>query len=294
MTFSRGEVFKQSQSAIAFVEGRQNPHSLTVTKDRITPDAKGRSTILANTWIAEITPGVYAPLPRAVVTTAFATGAATGEVNECWRYLKVGDVLRVVEPYVVLTVTTGWAIADTVALTLDGNAATYAVVGTAGVLPANIASELANWINMHPVLSSYVSAIASGAALYLYGKSLAPVSVAVTATTAGAGDVTITGPGSTPSRLVSDVNVGTILSINPNGTITLASNAAVAVPVGAHVGIPVRQIFGLYDIDQDMTNLDRYHLSPTNGAHGTYEQLLTYCDDLIKREFAAMNIRQKF
>ncbi|HEY9657665.1 MAG TPA: hypothetical protein V6C65_04310 [Allocoleopsis sp.] len=293
MTFSRQEVFSVAQSAIAFVEGRANPNSLTVDKSRILPDEKGRYTILANSWIAEITSNVFGVLPRATVVQAFSTGSPTGKVNGCWRYLKAGDVLRVIEPYVVITVTTGWAANDTIAFSMGGLSGTFTLNGANGVTPADVVEEAVAYINASPLFSPLFRATGDGANLYVYGKTETPHPISLTATTAGAGDATITGPGS-PTALVPQTVVGTISTIGTDGTITLTGNASVGVPVGGHIGIPVIKVFGVFDIDLDMTRLDRYALSPTTEAHGTYEQLLSYCDDLLKNDFKSLNIATKF
>lgn len=293
MTFSRQEVFSVSPSAIAFVEGRANPHSITIDKSRIQPDQKGRFTVLANTWIAEITPGYFGVLPRATVTQGFTTTLPTGKVNDCWRYLKAGDPLYVIEPYVELTVSAGWAANDTVTINLDGNTANMIINGVAGILPANIAAEIAAFINTHPMISTLVTAVAAADKVYVYGKNPVATPITITASTAGAGDATITAPaGATALRPM--VSIGTISRIDHDGTITLAANAAAAVPVGGHVGMPVVKVFGIYDIDLDMTYLDRYALSPTSEAHGVYEAALPYCDELLKKEFDALNICLKF
>lgn len=296
MTFSRQDQFSVAPSAVAFVEGRANPHSLTITKSRILPDAKGAYTLLANTWMCKYTDGTFGPLPAATVVTAFATGAATGKVGETWRYFKAGDVLRVVEPYVTVNVTTGWAANDTIAFVVDGNSATMTVAGTGGVTAANIVTEAVTFINTNPTLMPLVSAVNGGTVLYLLGKSPNSVSVSVTASTAGAGDAAINGPGGTPSALVANTSVGTISSIATDGTITLTGNASVAVPIGMHIGVMpiVSKIYGYYDMDLDMSLLDRYHLSPVSEAHGTYEQLLSYCDEILKAQFSQLNIGQKF
>ncbi len=281
MSYFRRESYVQSSAILAFCEGLAAPHSVTITNDYVQGNKSGFKEVPAGLFVAKVG-NVFRFLPRGVVTTAITTGSAAVVLNT-WQLFKAGDVLKQVAPSATLTLTT-LAVGNTVALTGSGLTATYTAATTNTTTEAASAAIYYN----ASVLSKYFEFAASGNTVLIYGKdnvTLHPVSVTST------GTATLSG-----SALAKNTTaIGTVQSFDATtGTIYLAANAAVALPVGAKVGVDVSDIVGLNIDAHDLTYEPRKHINVYTEAVGVYKDALPYFDGEIEAAVNNIRFRSKF
>ncbi len=76
--------------------------------------------------------------------------------------------------------------------------------------------------------------------------------------------------------------------------ITLAGNAAYAIPAGVPIGTKVNMHLGIYPDPLDFTDEPLMHLAPIAQADGVYERNLPYIDEQLKRIYSDLNIKKYF
>jgi len=258
---------------LAFVDGVDTTMSITAVRDRIKLNERKKWSLPAGLFFARIG-NLWHPLPRTELTQAI-TGT-TGKLKN-YQLFKVGDILTIVEPYLMLGVT-ALAVNATVAITVAGNTHVFTFLGTLGSTVQNAATEMAAFINASGILSSMIRAVASGSNVHLFSSD-------------GVTCHTITLVGGTITRspangiMTAQTPVGTISSfdeVDPS-LITLTASATNPVPVGGKVGVYVDQIGGLHPFGTDWTVDPEKTLALVTGAKGVWEQNLPYIDGGIKR-----------
>lgn len=234
------DTFRQEEHIIANDQGLRMRPALTVDADLVQLDADGNKVVRPGSILYKLASGkgrlnVRATL-GAAVTASSTTSLNLGNqgvqyTSKMAQFFNAGDVIRVLRPYATITLALTWDADDTVTVILNGNTRVF-TPGSATLSTG--AATVATAINADPVFSKLVVAIASGAIIYLFSRSLAPFSLSIT------GDGT-TGDGTaTASTVLSNVTVGTIDTAGVNvtaGTVTLAAAAAVTLPSGAPVGL---------------------------------------------------------
>ena len=281
MSYFRRESYVQSSAILAFCEGLAAPHSITITNDYVQGNKNGFKEVPAGLFVSRVG-SVFRFLPRGVVTEAVSTSSASVKLNT-WQLFKAGDVLKVVAPSAVLTLTT-LAVGNTITLTGAGVTAVYTAATTNTTTEAVSAAIAYN----NSVLNKYFEFVASGNTVIIYGKdnvTLHPVSVSST------GTVALSGSALTKNTTA----IGTVQSFDAStSTIYLSGNAAVALPVGAKVGVDVNDIVGLNIDAHDLTYEPRKHINVYTEAVGVYKDALPYFDGEIEAAVNNIRFRSKF
>lgn len=289
MTFTRHEPpYISDAQIIAFADGVETPHSATLLKTSFNPNEYGKYALPTGLWVAETANNRHL-LKRANVTEAFAT--TTGKLD-LWQLFSPGDVLKIVEPYLKLTITT-LTTGATVTIAAGNYSDVFTFAGTNGNTPGDAAEEMATFINVtSPVLSDRLRAIADGADVHLFsldGYTAYTISITTAGTIAldpGDGIMTV------------NTEIGTIQAVDNTasnaGEVTLTGSATTPVPVGAKVGIPCARVLGFINCSLNMDYKDRQHVALVSGASGIREGLLPYVDGDIKRQLPKLRITRRF
>lgn len=257
--------------------------SVSILTSTISPDANGEKTLAAGHTVSRVG-NAFRFTPRSKVSAAFTTGAATGTLSN-WKVFRTGDVLRIVEPYATITLAGTYGNTDTVTVTVQGIAL---AVTTGSTVLADIAATVAAAINASSALSPMVTAIASGAIIYLFAND--GITLYSLAATENAASGTATASG---SALAYGAALGTISTISTAGVITLGANAAMAVPVGANVGVVVDEVLGIYGHSIDATLHTSVDIAYVAEAQ-VYTGALPYLDGDIKRQLSNIQFALKF
>jgi len=272
---------------VAFSDGVENVHSLTLLGSTIQPDSTGRRSLPAHMVVARYG-DLYRFLKRGHLMVPTSTASPNITLSLPVNVYNVGDILKLVEPSAPITFAGTWAPEETISVTLAGILHTFPAGDT---VLANIAANAATAINTHPMLSSLVKAIAAGAAVILFAKDGISTHALTVTEAAAAGTATASGssllPNNTPIGVIQSVNVA-------SGVVTLTANATVALPAGANIGVPEDEMLGVYEQSIDMTNRERRVISPCNGCHGYYQQSLPHFDEDIRRKLDRMYFAFKF
>ncbi len=287
MTWSRNEPFQREKPVIAFVDGIQTPYSVLLSNKRFPYDNRGRKTSPSGIFVCRMGTEVH-PLPRSTVVSAFTTTSNTAVVSLPAFFLP-GDQLQVVEPYTISTISGAYPVGSTITCNI-GNFTSVTLtfdITNATTASTAAASTLASFINSNANLSQRIFAIADGSLVYTFSKQgleNVPTNFVVT----GGGAIA----SSTTAELIAVI--GTVVSVALDGTVLLTGNAAVNVPVGAHIGVPVDEIYGVYPHAMDVTNRVSSPIAPVAGAHGVFEGALPYIDGDIKRRLSRIRFAFKF
>jgi hypothetical protein len=192
-----------------------------------------------------VPPGVFAaaipgstkfrPLPRTKLAAASVTSSPTLTVKKHTAQLFVpGDTLSIPVPFAQITFAAAWVAGETLTITVGGRTFNYVVPSPAPVdntaLVADVAAKLAK-----SAINGLVEAFASGSVLTLASliDQTSPFTVAETSTAGTALPAS--------GNLAQGGAIGTVLSVtyNPDTdvhTLTLAANAAIALPIGCPIG----------------------------------------------------------
>ena len=262
-------------------------------------DSEGLAVAPEGSFIAHVgTAGDYAArfLPRTRLNAATLTNSATISLKFPCSQFKVGDVLSARHCFAQIKFTGTYATGDVIAARVAG-VTYFATVGAtqtgAGALADFITANGAALLTAGVTITQ----IASGATADIYGNDSYPVyfqssgsnsHIVLNTTDAG-----FLGNNLTP--------LGTILAISTENvttkvrTVTLAANAAYAVPSGAIVGIEVAEVLGLYPDAVDLTGEPVRHFAVISEIAGIYQNNLPYIDLQLKRLFGLhLNIKPYF
>lgn len=281
--FNQSQTFLVDPAILAFSDGNHPNVSATVQNTYVSLNTEARKQVPAGLFVAQVG-NVLRFLPRTKLTAVTATGATSVTATPTNIFV-AGDVLTVVEPYSVLTVTTVTA-AQTVTVTVLGITAT-ATATTSNT--TTTASEVATAINATAGLSDIVRALSITNKVFIFavdGLSNHGITTAGTVTSAALSSATL---------VLNATAVGTIASIDyTTGVITLTGNASVALPIGANIGVRVNAIVGLHVHAVDYTVATAKDLALYTIANGVRIQYLPYFDGDIDRRFPLINFAYKF
>jgi hypothetical protein len=291
--FNQSDVFKIDKPIFAFSEDNFATHNVTVFRksssgagvlNYIGLNEEDRRSVPEGMFVCEMTNSDIRFLPRGEVKAAVSTASPTISMSP-WNIFAVGDVLSVVEPYVVLTVTAS-AATQTQTITINGQTAT-ATASSATV--ATTASEIAAAINAHPYLKTIVFAKSRAGEVYIFSYD----GVTLWGVTEG-GTVTATLSAATMSY--NATAIGTIASINNNTQeVTLAANATANLPIGTHLQANgISTIYGLAIHSYDFDIPESQDIALFTQSNGVREQFLPYLDGDIKRRLPGLNFGIKF
>lgn len=232
MVLYRDLDFDGDNDILAGVQGLRSPLHITLDPSKATADADGRKSFDPGQWIAES--GNYGRiLPRSKNQAALTTASTVVTVSNAQAFV-VGDVLHIVPPSAQITIALVWAAADTLDVTIQGYTYTFTA---AGADTDAIAAGVAAGINADPVLKDLVVALSAGSDIHIYAKAMDGLyTIATTANTAGTGTGAVLDSATNlvPLRTIGTIDAGGVDVVN--NQLTLASTAAVAVPVGMPIG----------------------------------------------------------
>lgn len=262
-------------------------------------DSEGLATVPEGSFVAHVgTAGNYDArfLPRTRLTAATATDSATVSLKYPCSQFKVGDVLSARHCFAQVKFTGTYATGDVITARIAG--VTYsATVGAtqtgAGALADFITANGAALLDAGVTIAQ----VASGATATIYGNDSYPVyfqsSGANSHIVLNTTDAGFLGNNLTP--------LGTILAIgaeNPTTkvrSVTLAANAAQAIPANSIVGIETAEVLGLYPDAVDLTGEPVRHFAVISEIAGIYQNNLPYIDLSLKRLFGLhLNIKPYF
>lgn len=228
---------------ILATENYRAPISRTLDLDFIQADENGSKFVKAGAIFCNIPSSDYVRiLPLTTVAAALTATDTTVTVADA-KLFKNSEALVILRPYATLTFAGTVATGNTITLTLQGQALTYTLV--AGDTTATItAASFAAFINAG-VASDKVTAIASGAIVYFYSKTGVPYTFATSVT---GGGVTSTASAAVMQENVAIASIHASTAINTTtNVITLAAGSAVTQPIGAPIGVAVKDsaILGL-------------------------------------------------
>ena len=285
VTFGNTTFFRESH-ILANEEGIRRRPALTIDASQVQADAEGNKVVRPGSILYKGSGGdgrlnVRAKLDTAV-TASSTTSLGIAEYSDQYtsqmaQFFNAADVLKVLRPYSFITLADTWDADDTLAIVVDGQSVTY-TPGSATLSTA--AANTATAINADPYHSKLVEAIAAGAVIYLFSKSLRTYSLAVTATTTGNGTAT-----ANDSTLVGNVTIGTVDAGGVNvsgGTLTLAAAASVSLPSGAPIGLSGWTPHSVVHYSSDLTEGE----TDISGVFAAlvYGDRLPYWDDDIASE----------
>lgn len=248
--------------------------------------------ILPPAVVAGTIPGnesMYRALPRTMVADPIVTSSPVIKVKSrtamVFRSDSSADSIRTLAPFGTITLSGTFAANDTITYTLDGNAIVFTVKAFSTL--SELARQLTFELNRHRFSQPKIKAVQNGAVITVYSKDLASAYTTVIATS-GSGGVAASGAALANGNAL----VGTVLSVAfPSITgdssaitapdeITLAANAAIAVPKGVPVGNPVSSpVLGVLCPQQpmDLAFGDESHYSAYTSAT-LYEARVPYWD----------------
>ena len=277
MVYLSRKSYKQEKNIFLYPHNNEANRNAAINNDSIALNADGKRYVPEGMFVA-LVGGEARYLPRATVTTATSTGAATVVCTPS-QIFKTGDVLYVVEPYATIALGGTVAADDTVTVTIDKYA--FTATATTSTL-ADLVTLVKNAINNDNVLNQKVTAYVAGSTIYVFAKDgVSTYSIAVAKV--GTGLTAAIGGSATELRFgaalgtVSSVNVGT-------NTVTLGANAAAVVPVGTHIGVrTITEVLGVDAHQRDYTDAETQTIGVYDISSGVRENYLPYIDGDVKR-----------
>jgi hypothetical protein len=225
-------------------------------------------------------------LPRTRLNAATATNSPTIQLKSPCSQFKVGDVLYAKHCYARIKFIGTFATGDVITAKIAG--VTYSATVGATQTGAGAAADFAT-ANAAALLTAGITyaQVGSTAVATIYAND----SYDVYFTTSGAaGQVVVE---TTEAGYLGDnlTPLGTILAIGAENattgvrSVTLAANAAQALPINSIVGINVAEVLGLYPDPVDLTGEPKRDVAVISEIAGIYQNNLPYIDLQLKRQF---------
>lgn len=270
----------------------RTPYGCTITEGDILPDALGKKTIPEGMFLVGIGSTVRF-LPRAKAKTAVATNSAAITLTSPSMLFKVGDVVTNVAGYA--EVTFGGTIGSGDVFTLQIAGVNYST--TSGGTTAAAVAAVYVTDNATALLAAGVTVTqkASTGTVILRANDAYPINTYASNGTASI-SVNTTDAGHLGDMVIPLGTISSIAAPNAAGerVITLAANAAYALPAGSNIGVAVDTYLGIYPYNLDLSEQPMEHIAPICEADGVYEQNLPYCDAQLKRRFRDLRINKRF
>lgn len=290
----REAVIAQDKPIFYNLNHHKTPYTVDVYGTDILADENGDKQLPPGMFVVKIAE-VARFLARSTVATAFSTSSTSGKLNTPFQTFKVNDVLHLVEPFGTIALGGTYLNTEIVKVTIGG----YVLnVVTGSTDNAVIGNTVAAAINANPSIYALVRAISDNAGtIYLYGRDgITAHTLVVAARNAADSGASAAGTAtaSASTLTVSNTAIGTITAIATDGTVTLAANAGINVPVGARVGVRFTQALGLYGHSIDFKVKPVNTIAPVVEATGVYETNLPYIDEDLRRRFPQLLINKKF
>lgn len=225
-------------------------------------------------------------LPRTRLAAATATNSPTVQIKYPNAQFKVGDVLYAKHCHAKVKFIGTFQTGDVITARLGG--VTYSATVGATQTGAGAAADFAT-ANGSALLAANITytQVGSTAVAHIYADD----SYDIFFSTSGAGGQIVVETTETGYLGNNLTPLGTILAIsneNPTTkvrTVTLAANAAYALPAEAIVGIDVAEVLGIYPDPVDLTNEPVRQFAIISEIAGVYQNNLPYIDRQLKRLF---------
>lgn len=234
-------------------------------------------------------------LPRAKTKFAVATNSANVTLKAPCFSFAVGDVLYAKACFAEVAFNGSYATGDVVTLVIDGVSYSATVGATqtgAGAAAAFVSA------NSAALLTAGVTVAAKGSTNTITLIGTDAYSIAAYASAGGASiQVNTTDAGylgDHPVPLGTILSIAAASSVDESRVVTLAANAAYALPAGVSVGVTVDKFLGIYPDPLDFTDEAVWHIAPIYEANGVYESNLPYVDGQVKRNLSLLNINKYF
>lgn len=259
-------------------EGLRSPRMLTLDTTKVQLDGNNQKILPPGTILVKRADGLGVPLARTLTAEPVATDEAALDVSNAGHF-SVGDVIIVPVPYASITFGGTYANSETATLTIAGQGAVHtALTAHLGSLSDLAAAAKATF---EARLGHLITILQDAATLYILSKTGANHTIAV-AETASSGTLTI---GGSVSTLQSNVSVGTITTAGVSNTttpetITLASNSAVALPLGMPIGVAGGVVWGMTARPIDLLETSDDIACYTSGS--VYGDRLPYWDASVQ------------
>lgn len=273
----------------------RTPFSVSLKGVDVLPNLDSKKLVSEGSFIVDVN-GVIRFLPRTRLAAAAATNSANLTLKAPSYTFKVGDVLKAQAGFGTLQFEGTVATGNTITVRIDGVNYTSTATGTQDT----VGKLMTLWI------ADNTTALTTAGIVVTQRGADSPMAT-IAAKDSYKVDVHSTGVGLSGRVLSTEAGylgnavlpLGTILSIaTPNNAgervVTLAANAAYALPANSPVGVDVDKFLGIYNEQLDFTELPVEHLAPIYHADGVYENNLPYCDLQIKRVLHGLNINKKF
>lgn len=249
-----------------------------ITDTYIGLNAENAFAVPAGLFVATVN-GVDRFLPRTKNSTLITATSSTSFTASPYNIFVTGDVLHLLEPHVILTIT-GATVGQTQTITVAGLTATATATTTN---TTTTATEVVAAVNARAGLNQLVYALNVANAVYIFAKD----GTSLLGVTEGG---TVTATLNAATMAYNDTAVGTISHIIPaTGVIHLTAAAGVTVPIGANLGVRgVSEIKGLHIHAVDFTVIKSRPLSLYSVASAVRTQFLPYFDGNIEATFPKM------
>ena len=283
--FSYGDSYRTDPAIFAFTYGNEHPISVTVDRQYIDLDRENKRTVPAGLFVAEYN-NTFRFLPRGTVTQALVTGQDYFKMTP-YNVFVPGDVLSILEPYSVLTITSA-SVGQTTTLSILNPTNANAVTSIA---PSSVVTEVAEQVakdfNKAPYISDHLNFFATGNKVYITSKNRISYEIEKGGTVTSTLSETV---------LTLDTNpIGTVkVHVPSTGTTYLEAVATVDVPVGVKIGVPVSKVLGLHSHAVDFNNAPSRDIAVCNQSPGVRKQLLPYFDYDLETRFPQMTFDTKF
>ena len=281
MVFTReGIVYNKANPALYASNGVQTVHSVSLKRDRIRRNKMGRQVSPPNSWVCRVG-GEYHLLPRGRKTSGSSEANSFSMTNT--EMFQRGDRLTLLEPHTTLD-TSALVAGTEVSVTVESTTDTFNIDGTSGI---DFKTQVVNFINTSPVLSSRVYAIASPTAdtVNLFAKGQYLYTVSATGVSAGDSMLVSRRPIGTVDRLGTEKDDYYLVTVTPDSDAEKAI-ATADIPDGAVIDCPIyHEIMGLFNDQIDFERTSEVLVAPVHGAVGMNVFALSHFDETLRKDF---------
>jgi len=224
-------------------------------------------------WAAIPNSKLVRPYPLTTVASALAASDTTITVADA-KLFRLGGALVVMRPSSRLTIAGTPANTNTITVVVEGQSVVTTLDATTGATTTTAAAAVAAVINASS-LRDKVQAIAAAAIVHIFSKTQAPYTLTTSVTGGGATSTALN------AVMQENVVIGSIHAVTPinavTNVITLAAGSAIALPVGAPIGIATlpSQILGI-SVTRQLVASNQKFLEPITNDIAAYTEADIY------------------
>jgi len=224
-------------------------------------------------WAAITGSKLVRPYPLTTVASALAASDTTITVADA-KLFRLGGALVVMRPSSRLTIAGTPASTNTITVVVEGQSVVTTLDATTGATTTTAAAAVAAVINASS-LRDKVQAIAAAAIVFIFSKTQIPYTLTTSVTGGGATSTALN------AVMQENVVIGSINAVTPinaiTNVITLAAGSAIALPVGAPIGIATlpSQILGI-SVTRQLVASNQKFLEPITNDIAAYTEADIY------------------